>query len=267
MRADRRRWNSSRLSRGGARIEDVRAVPARPFLKRPRNELIVNHGEGFVHSSIPHAHGRLSSGRKNGAFSATVVDDLSILERPEHRPFDAVVMNNTTLRLPLLADADEARETRAQQRFLDFVRGGKGLVGVHAATDCLYTWPAYGELLGGYFDGHPWNEEVRVKLDDPGHPLLAAFKGLDFTSPTRLQFTQNTPRDSCASCSSGRAQDQHDQDKSSARMETCRRVDSRIRKGRVFYFSLGHRHENSGTLRPQIYSMACSKRWAICRRL
>jgi len=28
--------------------------------------------------------------------------------------------------------------------------------------------------------GHPWNEEVGVKLDEPDHPLLAAFGGKDF---------------------------------------------------------------------------------------
>jgi hypothetical protein len=81
-------------------------------------------------------------------------------------------MNNTTLRLPLLGRrADEACEARAQQRFLDFVRSGKGLVGVHAATDCLYTWPAYGELLGGYVRRPPLERGGGVKRDDHStHP-------------------------------------------------------------------------------------------------
>ncbi len=229
-----------------ARIEAAAPSQAAAVPKRPRKVLIVNQCEGFVHSSIPYAAKAFEIlGRKTGAFSATVVDDLSILERPEFDTFDAVVMNNTTLRLPLLADADEARETRAQQRFLDFVRGGKGLVGVHAATDCLYTWPAYGELLGGYFDGHPWNEEVRVKLDDPGHPLLAAFKGLDFTVADEIYQFRNYSRDSLRVLLS------LDVRKTNMTKDKIKRADGDFAvawireygKGRVFYFSLGHRHE------------------------
>ncbi len=33
---------------------------------------------------------------------------------------------------------------------------GKGFVGVHAALDTNYNWPEYGEMIGGWFDQHPW---------------------------------------------------------------------------------------------------------------
>ena len=36
---------------------------------------------------------------------------------------------------------------------LDFVRQGKGFGGSHSATDTLYTWPEYGDMIGGIFDG------------------------------------------------------------------------------------------------------------------
>jgi type 1 glutamine amidotransferase len=53
---------------------------------------------------------------------------------------------------------------------LEFVRGGKGFVGIHSATDTFYAWPEYGELIGGYFDGHPWHQTVRIRVEDPQHP-------------------------------------------------------------------------------------------------
>ena len=229
-----------------ARIEQ--AAPSRATAKpaRARRVLVVNQCEGFVHSSVPYAALAFETlGRKTGAFSVTAVSDLSILEKPEFDAFDAIVMNNTTLRLPLLEGADEAREARAQQRFLDFVRGGKGLVGVHAATDCLYTWPAYGELIGGYFDGHPWNEEVGVKLEDPGHPLLAAFKGLDFSVADEIYAFRNDSR------SALRVLMSLDVAKTDMTKSSIKRKDKDFAvawvheygKGRVFYFSLGHRHE------------------------
>ena len=55
---------------------------------------------------------------------------------------------------------------------LDFVRSGKGFGGSHSATDCLYTWPEYGEMIGGYFDGHPWAQEASVDVEDAQSPLL-----------------------------------------------------------------------------------------------
>lgn len=229
-----------------ALIEQAAPSKAAATPKKARKVLVVNQCEGFVHSSIPYGAKAFEIlGRKTGAFTTVVVNDLSILEKPEFDTFDAIVMNNTTLRLPLLADADEAREAQAERRFVDFVRNGKGLVGVHAATDCLYKWPAYGELLGGYFNGHPWNEDVRVRLEDPAHPLLAGFKGLDFTVADEIYEFRDYSRDTLRVLLS------LDVKKTNMAKDKIKRTDSDFAvawireagRGRVFYFSLGHRHE------------------------
>ncbi len=44
------------------------------------------------------------------------------------------------------------------------------LGGMHSATDTLYNWPEYGDLIGGYFDGHPWVHEAVIDVEDPDHP-------------------------------------------------------------------------------------------------
>ena len=36
------------------------------------------------------------------------------------------------------------------------------------------------QLIGARFTGHPWNEEIGVTVDEPSHPLVAAFGGKDF---------------------------------------------------------------------------------------
>ena len=41
---------------------------------------------------------------------------------------------------------------------------GKGFVGVHAALDTNYKWPEYGEMIGGWFDQHPWMTFTRRSL-------------------------------------------------------------------------------------------------------
>jgi hypothetical protein len=54
----------------------------------------------------------------------------------------------------------------------DFVKGGKGIIGAHNATDSLYDWEEWGEIMGGYFDGHPWNQETGFKAEDASHPAI-----------------------------------------------------------------------------------------------
>jgi hypothetical protein len=77
-----------------------------------------------------------------------------------------------------LPNPQEAEE-KAKKALLDFVSGGKGLIGCHAATDCYYNWKEYGEMIGGYFTGHPYYPIV-VKIDDPDHPVNAVFEKKGF---------------------------------------------------------------------------------------
>ena len=42
-----------------------------------------------------------------------------------------------------------------QAAFERYIQAGGGYVGIHAASDTEYTWPWYGQMLGGYFRNHP----------------------------------------------------------------------------------------------------------------
>ncbi len=50
------------------------------------------------------------------------------------------------------------------------MRGGKGFVGTHSATDTLREWPDYGRLVGAYVVDHPWTQQGRVVVEDGSHP-------------------------------------------------------------------------------------------------
>jgi type 1 glutamine amidotransferase len=76
---------------------------------------------------------------------------------------------------PELARAKELRES-----LLAFVKGGKGIMGIHAATDSSYQWKEWNEVMGGYFNGHPWGK-ITMTIDDPTNPVNAAFDGKPFT--------------------------------------------------------------------------------------
>jgi type 1 glutamine amidotransferase len=55
---------------------------------------------------------------------------------------------------------------------LSFVRDhGKGFIGIHSAAITFLSWPEYGKMLGGYFDGHPWGEfQAPLLVEDPAFP-------------------------------------------------------------------------------------------------
>ncbi len=99
-------------------------------------------------------------GEQSRAFETTISRDASLISHDGLKDFDAVVFYTT----------GELRFSAAQkQAFLDFVRMGKGFIGIHSATDTLYNWPEYGDLIGAYFDGHPWHQEVVINTVDPAH--------------------------------------------------------------------------------------------------
>jgi len=69
----------------------------------------------------------------------------------------------------------ETQMTPDQKRdLLTFVHeDGKGFVAVHSATASFYTWPEYGEMVGGYFENHPWNVfDATVIVERPDFPAM-----------------------------------------------------------------------------------------------
>ncbi len=127
-----------------------------------RKLLYVTVSAGFAHDSIAVSEEVLRDiGQRNAAFDVTVTHDVSLITAETLRGFDGVFFY-TSGELPLSA--------AQKQALLDYVRNGKGFGGVHSATDTNYTWPEYGEMIGGVFDGHPWTQPVRIVVEDNAHP-------------------------------------------------------------------------------------------------
>jgi len=159
------------LASGTLRKTGLGRSDAAPPAARPK-VLYLIRSAGFKHSVLPVSGQILKEvGEKSGAFEVTVSEDCALISREGLAQFAAVAFY-TTGELPISDDQKSA--------LLDFVKSGKGFVGIHSATDTFYKWPEYGEMIGGYFDGHPWHQEVTIKVEDQTDPatrhLGASFK-------------------------------------------------------------------------------------------
>jgi len=222
------------------------AVPAKPTVRPagPRKILVFWRCEGFYHGSIPVVNEALKiMGQKSGAYEVAVcTDDYSIFTPAKLRQFDAVCLNNTT---HLKFNPKETPERC--KALMDFVKSGKGIVGIHAATDNFYDWPEAMEMMGGKFTGHPWGGggTWAVKIDEPDHPLMAAFKGKGFKINDEIYRT-DPPLYSRDKQRVLMSLDMSDPTTKNARGVKPSDADTGITwiktwgKGRMFYCSLGH---------------------------
>ncbi|MGC2658573.1 MAG: ThuA domain-containing protein [Bryobacteraceae bacterium] len=175
--------NASDVSAMMSAIPD--RAPATPASLR--HVLVLCKAAGFVHSSIPLASKMVEYlGDKTGAWMTTITYDSAAINAENLQHYDAIFLDSTTGEF--LDDPNDKAVTDARrQALLDFVRGGKGLAGIHAATDSYHTrggegvaptgtWPAFNEMIGGYFKFH-WSYPtlIPVKIDDPNSPLTAMF--------------------------------------------------------------------------------------------
>jgi type 1 glutamine amidotransferase len=145
----------------------------------PKKVLVVTVTKGFRHSSIPTAEKVLASlARQSGAFTVdyarveptdpqfkgadgkpnqdkvgeAIKQVLAEKMSPEAlKNYDAVIFANTTGDLPLPDN----------QAFIDWVKSGKGFVGMHAAGDTFHHFEPYLDMVGAEFKTH----EAQVSVD------------------------------------------------------------------------------------------------------
>jgi hypothetical protein len=237
------------------KIEDAMPTKAVVEPTKPRKMLVINKlGPGaFRHSCIPYWDKALEiMGQKTGAFSVVISDDLDMLKPENLAQFDAVCFNNSVA-IPLGPE----RTPELCKSLMDFVKGGKGIVGIHAATDCFYQepdpWPEGSEMWGGKFTGHPWTSEGTwaIKIDEPNNPLMEPFKGKGFKIKDEIYRTEPPlySRSKQLVLMSLDMGDEATKDRSQKPTDADTGI-SWIKnwgEGRVFYCSLGHNHDVTWT--------------------
>jgi type 1 glutamine amidotransferase len=112
-------------------------APAKP--KRARKVLVLGKANGYVHSCIPLAAKTIELlGARTGAWTTAVTYDPADINEQNLRQYDLLFLDNTTGNF--LDDPNDPAVTAARRKaLLEFVRGGKGLAGIHAATDAYHA--------------------------------------------------------------------------------------------------------------------------------
>jgi uncharacterized protein len=210
-------------------------IPQRPGVAQGKGRLLyLTLSAGFKHDSVPLSREIVPQIAKDStAFDVTLADDVTPFTADNLKNYDAV-MFYTTGELPMDAQQKEA--------FIQFVRAGHGFVGVHSATDTFYMWPEYLELIGGYFNDHPWHQNVTVKVEDPSNPIVSGWGSSSFQIDDEIyQISDFQYRDSHVLLRLDPSS--VDLNKSGVRRRfygwplAWTRNDG---KGRVFYTALGH---------------------------
>jgi type 1 glutamine amidotransferase len=160
-------------------------APAKP--KQPRRLLVVNLQmrdgapvQGPSHAALAAQNYALEQmGRRTGAYEVVVSNDIEAFRPGEIDEFDAICFCNS---LGVLFD-----DPALKKSLLDFVAGGKGIIGIHDGLATFVQWPKYdqwpefGQMMGGTENGgHPWDGEMSIKIDDPASPITAMFAGGTF---------------------------------------------------------------------------------------
>jgi len=134
---------------------------------------------GFTHDSIGHALSVIERlGYESGLYDTYIRTDSQWITR---QPVPAPARNSRNLTYfdaVFLFISGEGDWTPKQKRdFLAYVKeDGKGVVAAHTGNAAFYDWPEFGEMIGGYFDNHPWNvTDGRVIVEAPDFPAMKHF--------------------------------------------------------------------------------------------
>ncbi|MBK7938111.1 MAG: ThuA domain-containing protein [Lewinellaceae bacterium] len=127
----------------------------------PSRVLVFSKTEGYRHECIPVAIAALRKLCRDNGIAMDTTEDGADFNEKNLRRYNAVIFLNTT------GDVlNPAQETDFER----YIQAGGGYVGVHSSTDTEYGWTWYGGLAGGYFNGHPAQQNATLLVKDHDHP-------------------------------------------------------------------------------------------------
>ncbi|MER7729128.1 lectin [Streptomyces sp. NPDC096323] len=126
--------------------------------------LVFSRTAGFRHSSIGSGVTALRELGAANNFTVDATEDPRAFNPGNLARYEAVVFLSTT---------GDVLDNSQQTAFEQYIEGGGGYVGIHAAADTEYEWPFYEGLAGALFRSHPPTQSATVKIEDRAHDATA----------------------------------------------------------------------------------------------
>ncbi|MEJ1201067.1 MULTISPECIES: ThuA domain-containing protein [unclassified Streptomyces] len=126
--------------------------------------LVFSKTAGFRHSSIDDGIAALRSLGTANNFTVDATEDAQAFTTGNLAQYEAVVFLSTT---------GDVLNGAQQTAFEQYIQGGGGYVGIHAAADTEYDWPFYAGLAGALFHSHPAIQSATVEVEDRAHDATA----------------------------------------------------------------------------------------------
>jgi uncharacterized protein len=247
------------------------APPADPYAGKKKVLAIGDVHTAYQHDSVSHALATIERlGRESGLFVTYIRTDTQLVTKGEiygtekysappsgTRRTNAKNLNYFDA-IFFFGLGEEELSPQQKSDLLSFVHDdGKGFVGAHSAIDAFYNWPEYGEMMGAYFDNHPWGiMDAPIIIEEPGFPAMKHLPK-EFTLRDEIYVPTNTPY----SRKNVDVLARLDASKINLKVPDLHRTDGdfpiawvkNYGKGRVFYSSLGHL--DSSWDNPQVQQM------------
>ena len=123
--------------------------------------IVLTETQGYVHhEAIKEGVKLITRLGKENQFNVTHTNSSEYLSETELKKNDVLIFLCTTL---------DVLDDNEQERMKNFIRNGKGFVGIHSATDTEYNWEWYGKLVGAYFLDHPEIQEAKIETINKEH--------------------------------------------------------------------------------------------------
>jgi uncharacterized protein len=243
----------------------VCCVAAGQVPNQPRKKLLaIGEEKGFRHESISHALATIERlGRETGLWDTYIRTDTEPLTKKKLE-YNAKNLNDFDAVL-FYTGGDLEMDDAQKADFLSFIHDdGKGFIGIHSATITFTHWPEFGEMIGGYFDEHPWGTfDAPIIVEDPQFPGMQQWPR-SFVFKDEIYQVKNFSREK------SRVLMRLDASKLDLNNPRVHRPDKDFAvtwakmygKGRVYYSTLGHRVESWD--RPEIQKMYTEAiKWAM----
>ncbi|GAA1427166.1 ThuA domain-containing protein [Streptomyces thermospinosisporus] len=132
--------------------------------KNGKKVLVFSKTAGFRHDSIPDGIAALKELGGPAGITVDATEEAGQFTTANLAKYDAVVFLSTT---------GDVLNAEQQKAFENYVAGGGGYMGIHAAADTEYDWEFYGGLVGAWFESHPAIQKATVRVENHDHPATA----------------------------------------------------------------------------------------------